>query len=277
MQTVKFLAELRDARRSLTGIFGLVPTMGALHEGHISLISQAKRECDRVGVSVFVNPAQFGPHEDFGAYPRNLERDLRLLESAGADLVWTPTPESVYPKGFQTWVTVEELSAPLEGKARPGLFRGVATIVAKLFHAFMPDRAYFGQKDAQQSAVIRRMVQDLDFPVAVVVCPTVREIDGLAMSSRNAYLSPDERRAATVLHRALMAAKRRYDTGARSGEELREAMRSTIREEPLAREEYVSAADPETLAELDRVDERVLLSLAVRIGRTRLIDNFPLS
>jgi pantoate--beta-alanine ligase len=277
MQTVKFLAELREARRSLTGIFGLVPTMGALHEGHISLISQAKRECDRVGVSVFVNPTQFGPHEDFGAYPRNLERDLRLLESAGADLVWTPAPESVYPKGFQTWVTVDELSAPLEGEARPGHFRGVATIVAKLFHAFMPDRAYFGQKDAQQSAVIRRMVHDLDFPVAVVVCPTVREIDGLAMSSRNAYLSSDERRAATVLHRALLAAKRRYDDGARGAEELREALRSTIREEPLPREEYVSAADPETLAELDRVDERVLLSLAVRIGRTRLIDNILLS
>ncbi len=276
MRTAILPTELQQARRALTGIVGLVPTMGALHRGHLSLVSRAKSECENVGVSIFINPTQFGPNEDFRAYPRDPERDLKLLEEAGADLVWTPPPESIYPPGFQTWVTVEEVSIPLEGKARPGHFRGVATVVAKLFNAFNPDRAYFGQKDAQQVAVIKRMTADLNFAVAIVVCPTVREIDGLAMSSRNAYLDSEERRAATILYRSLMAAKSLFDCGARQGDDLRDAMRSTLRSEPLAREEYVSAADPETLIELGEIQERALLSLAARIGRTRLIDNILL-
>lgn len=276
MRVTESLEELRDSRRSLPGSFGLVPTMGALHEGHASLVRRAREECDAVGVSIFVNPAQFGPGEDLAAYPRPIGRDLELLEGLGADLVWTPAAASLYGPGYQTWVTVEEITRPLEGGCRPGHFRGVATVVAKLLNAFTPDRAYFGQKDAQQVAVIRRMVRDLDFAIEVVVCPTVREPDGLALSSRNAYLGAAERRAAAVLYRALAAARARYDAGERAGEALRAAMREELRSEPLAREEYVSVADPETLLELDRVEGGGLLSLAVRIGRTRLIDNLTL-
>jgi pantoate--beta-alanine ligase len=259
----------------MDGAIGLVPTMGALHAGHGSLIERARAECKYVGVSIFVNPTQFGPGEDFANYPRPIQRDLELLEGMGVDLVWIPTVKSLYPPGFQTWITVDEVSAPLEGKCRPGHFRGVATIVAKLFNALTPDRAYFGQKDAQQVAVIRRMVQDLNFPVELIVCPTVRESDGLALSSRNAYLSPAERQAATVLYRALLSAKSRYDGGERDAEVLRLVMRSVVRSEPLAYEQYVSAADPETLCELQKIDnsQNVLLSLAVRIGKARLIDN----
>jgi pantoate--beta-alanine ligase len=274
MLTTDSLSELRRLRTSMKGIFGLVPTMGALHAGHASLVRQARAECSRVGVSIFVNPAQFGPGEDFASYPRRVQPDLDLLESLGVDLVWMPTADTMYLPGFQTWVSVEELAAPLEGECRPGHFRGVTTVVAKLFNCFHPDRAYFGQKDAQQVAVLKRMVRDLDYPVEVVVCPTVREPDGLAMSSRNAYLSAEERKAATVLYRALSAAKDKYEKGERSGEVLRSAMRNVIRSEPLAYEQYVSAADPETLCELQTVDASVLLSLAVRIGKARLIDNF---
>ena len=276
MQTVATVPDLRAARRALPGAFGLVPTMGALHEGHLSLVRRARAECDHVGVSIFVNPAQFGPGGDLSQYPRDLDRDLKLLEPLGVDVVWTPTPEIVYPPGFQTWVTVEQVSAPLEGKHRPGHFRGVATVVAKLFNAFRPDKAYFGQKDAQQAVVIKQMARDLNFPLEIVVCPIVREADGLALSSRNVYLNPEERQAATVLFRALSTAKTRYDAGERDAEMLRAGMSSTIAAEPLAREEYVSAADPDTLTELERVDQGVLLSMAVRIGKTRLIDNMLL-
>jgi len=276
MRRTESLSELRRLRAGMRGIFGLIPTMGALHAGHASLVARARNECEHVGVSVFVNPAQFGPGEDLANYPRPIEKDLQLLESLGVDVVWTPVAESMYAPGFQTWIMVEELGEPLEGKCRPGHFRGVATVVAKLFHAFMPDRAYFGQKDAQQLAVLRRMVQDLDFPVEVVVCPTVREPDGLAVSSRNAYLSPAERSAASVLYRALESARQKYEGGERNAEELRAAMRTVVRSEPLAYEQYVSAADPETLCELQKIDGSVLLSLAVRIGRARLIDNFLL-
>jgi pantoate--beta-alanine ligase len=276
MQIAKSLAELRAIRKPMKGTFGLVPTMGALHDGHGSLVSRARRECEYVGVSIFVNPAQFGPREDFANYPRPIQKDLDLLESLGVDVVWTPSAESLYPPAFQTWVAVEEVSAPLEGKSRPGHFRGVTTVVAKLFNAFSPDRAYFGQKDAQQVVVLRRMVRDLNFPVELVICPTVREPDGLALSSRNAYLSAAERKAATVLYRALCAAKKRYDDGERDGDALRAAMHSLIQQEPLAQEQYVSAADPETLQEFQRAGGKVLLSLAVRIGKTRLIDNFLL-
>lgn len=276
MRVTSELNELRNLRRSLTGKFGLVPTMGALHRGHLSLVARARAECDHVGVSIFVNPTQFGPGEDLATYPRNPERDLELLEQAGADLVWIPSPETVYPPGFQTSVAVEQLSIPLEGKRRPGHFRGVATVVAKLLNVFTPDRAYFGQKDAQQVTVIWRIVEDLNFPTEIVVCPTVREPDGLAMSSRNRYLTPAERRAATVLYRALSAARARYEAGERDAEVLRTAMRALIVAEPLAHEDYVSAADPKALVELSQVQDRVLLSLAVTIGRTRLIDNLLL-
>jgi len=276
MQVVRTIAEVRAIRRALPGTWGFVPTMGYLHEGHLSLVRRARAENDHVAVSIFVNPTQFGPHEDYSRYPRDLERDLRLLEPLGVDLVFAPSVEEMYPPGFQTWVIVEEVSRPLEGAARPGHFRGVATVVTKLFNIVQPDRAYFGQKDAQQAVVIRRMVQDLNIPVEIVVCPTVREPDGLAMSSRNTYLNPEERRAATVLFRALQAAKARYEQGERDAERLREAMREVIQAEPLARLDYVSVADPETLQELDRVEDRALLSLAVYIGKTRLIDNILL-
>jgi pantoate--beta-alanine ligase len=247
--------------------------MGALHAGHASLAKRARAECRHVGASIFVNPTQFNSGEDLKNYPRTIQQDLDLLESVGVDLVWMPAAESVYPPGFQTYVEVGELAAPLEGKSRPGHFRGVTTVVAKLFNCFMPDKAYFGQKDAQQVAVLRRMVQDLNFPVDVVVCPTVREPDGLALSSRNAYLNVAERAAATVLFRALSAAKEKYDQGERNAETLRSVMSTVVRSEPLANEHYVSAADPETLSELQTVDKTVLLSLAVRIGKARLIDN----
>ncbi|MFQ5407345.1 MAG: pantoate--beta-alanine ligase [Anaerolineales bacterium] len=273
MQITKTVDELRKARGSFEGSFGLVPTMGYLHEGHLSLVRRAGAENDHVGVSVFVNPTQFGPNEDLASYPRDVERDLQLLEAEGVDLVWTPAPEAVYPAGFQTTVSVEFLTQPLEGARRPGHFRGVTTVVAKLFNAFTPDRAYFGQKDAQQARVIRQMAADLNFPLEIVVCPIVREPDGLAMSSRNAYLSPDERAAATVLYRALSAAADAYRSGVRQGNLLRAAMQDLLEAEPLADTEYVSAADPDTLAELTTVERGVLLSLAVRIGKTRLIDN----
>jgi pantoate--beta-alanine ligase len=276
MRVVHTIAEARAVRRALPGTWGFVPTMGYLHEGHLSLVRRARAENDRVAVSIFVNPTQFGPHEDYARYPRDLERDLRLLEPLGVDLVFVPSVEEMYPPGFQTWVIVEEVSRPLEGASRPGHFRGVATVVAKLFHILQPDRAYFGQKDAQQTVVIRRMVQDLNIPVEIVICPTVREPDGLAMSSRNTYLNPEERRAATVLFRALQAAKARYEAGERDAERLREAMREVIRAEPLARIDYVSVAHPETLQELERVEGPALLSLAVYIGTTRLIDNLML-
>lgn len=276
MKTVVQIPDLRDERASLRGRLGLVPTMGALHEGHLSLVRRARAECESVGVSIFVNPTQFGPGEDLNRYPRSLDRDLELLEPLGVDLVWVPSPEVMYRPTFQTWVNVSQVSSRLEGEQRPGHFRGVATVVAKLFNVFSPDRAYFGQKDAQQVAVIRRMVEDMNFPIEIVVCPTVRAPDGLALSSRNSYLSPAERQAATVLFRALSAAGAAYRCGERDAAALRVAMKSILDMEPLARVDYVSAADPATMAELDHVDGGVVLSLAVRIGQTRLIDNFCL-
>jgi len=267
------LADLRAALAAQARPLGLVPTMGYLHEGHLSLLQRARAECASVCVSIFVNPTQFGPAEDLAAYPRDLDRDLRLLEQGGADLVWTPAAEELYPPGFQTWVSVESLSTPLEGARRPGHFRGVATIVAKLFNACEPQRAYFGQKDAQQAAVIRRLTTDLSYPIEIIVCPTVREPDGLAMSSRNAYLNPDERRAATVLYRALTAARTAFEGGQKEAEALRQTMRSVLESEPLARPDYVSAADPDSLEELHGPVEHALLSMAVHIGKTALIDN----
>ena len=274
MKIVTTFPELRKARRTLTGPVGFVPTMGYLHAGHISLVQAARTECASVAASIFVNPTQFGPNEDLDQYPRDLPRDLALLEAAGVDLVWTPPLEVMYPPGFQTWVEVEALTRRLEGEARPGHFRGVTTIVAKLFNAVGPDKAYFGQKDAQQAVVVRRMAKDLDFPIEIVICPTLREADGLAMSSRNIYLNPEERQAATVLFRALSAAKSVYDSGERAAEKLRALVRATVAAEPLARLQYVSCADYDTLEELETVRGKALLSMAVYMGKTRLIDNF---
>jgi pantoate--beta-alanine ligase len=274
MEQITSLADLRRARAHLPAPVGLIPTMGYLHAGHLSLVQAARTQCASTVVSIFVNPTQFGPQEDLSSYPRDLARDLDLLTKEGVDLVWTPTPELMYPSDFQTWVTVDEVTKPLEGKLRPGHFKGVTTIVAKLFNAVQPDRAYFGQKDAQQAVVIRQMVHDLNFNLEVVVCPTVREADGLAMSSRNIYLNPDERQAATVLYRALRAAQSAYAAGERDAQALRQAMNDILQGQPLAHAQYVSCADPETMVELDGlITGRALLSMAVYIGSTRLIDN----
>ena len=276
MMIVSNLDELHSARAILDEPVGLVPTMGSLHEGHLSLVRRAREECASVAVSIFVNPTQFGPNEDLDSYPRDLERDLGLLEPLGVNLVWTPTPGIMYPNGYQTWVEVDALTQPLEGAQRPGHFRGVTTIVAKLFNGVRPARAYFGQKDAQQAAVINRMTQDLNFPLQVVVCPIVREEDGLAMSSRNKYLDPEERQAATVLFRALNAARDAHAGGEQDAEKLRAQMSEIIAAEPLAKEQYVSCADYDTLEELETVTGKTLLSMAVFVGGTRLIDNFVL-
>ncbi len=278
MQVVETSSQLHNVRTTFfSGSMGLVPTMGALHEGHLALIERARAENDHVGVSIFVNPTQFSSAADLAAYPRVLEQDLLMLRTAGVDLVWTPNAEEVYPPHFQTWIDVTEISLPLEGVHRPGHFRAVATVVAKLFNAFTPNRAYFGQKDAQQVAVIQRMVTDLTFPIEVIVCATVREADGLALSSRNRRLSAVERAAATVLYQALSAAASAYVAGERHGDRLRAIMAEVLTSEPLARPDYVSAADPETLQEVAHVEAGVLLSLAVYIGEVRLIDNILLS
>jgi pantoate--beta-alanine ligase len=276
MKVAVELDELRNYRRELDAPFGLVPTMGYLHEGHLSLVRRAREQCASVGVSIFVNPTQFAPSEDLESYPRDLEHDLGLLEDEGVDLVWTPTNRDVYPEGAQTWVEVEELTKELEGKRRLGHFRGVTTVVAKLFNAFQPDKAFFGQKDAQQAVVIQRMVKDLLFPIEVVVCPIVREEDGLAMSSRNTYLDPEQRQAATALSRALRAAESAYKANERDAEVLRQTMMDVLNDEPLAEVQYVSAADPQTLREQEGEVENALLSMAVYVGKTRLIDNVVL-
>jgi len=276
MDVVTTLEELWQARAALPEPLGFVPTMGYLHDGHLSLVRCAKRDNRSVAVSIFVNPTQFGPNEDLESYPRDLERDLALLEAEGVDLVWTPTAEVMYPPGFQTWVVVEKITQVLEGARRPGHFRGVTTVVAKLFNGVQPQRAYFGQKDAQQARVIQQMVRDLNYPIEVVVCPIRREPDGLAMSSRNTYLNPQERKAATVLYRALSAAKTAFEQGERDADRLRQIMEDIIRAEPLARLQYVSCADPETLEELHGEVEQALLSMAVFVGKTRLIDNMLL-
>ena len=255
---------------------GLVPTMGWLHAGHTSLIERSRAADRTTIVSIFVNPTQFDDPADFERYPRSEARDLATCEAAGADLVFSPPVEEVYPAGFDTTIHVGRIAGPLEGAARPGHFDGVATVVAILFDLIRADRAYFGQKDAQQIMVIRRMATDLAIGTEVVSCPTVRELDGLALSSRNVHLSPAERAAAPVLHRALLAGRSAWAAGERDGEALRTTMRSTLAGEPLARPEYISVADADTLAELTTVDRPALLSLAVRFGTTRLIDNEPL-
>lgn len=271
-QTISKIRTVRWADPALS--WGFVPTMGYLHDGHIALARRARTENDKVAASIYVNPTQFAPTEDLSTYPRNLERDLALLEAAGVDLVFTPDDTIMYPAGFQTYVTVTEVSQPLEGAARPTHFRGVATVVTKLFNIVQPTRAYFGQKDAQQTAVLRKMVHDLNFNLEIIVCPTVREPDGLAMSSRNAYLSPEQRQAATVLYRALSRAQAAYNQGERNATVLRKVMVDEITAESLARLDYISVAHPRTLIELNTIQNGALFSLAVFFGKTRLIDNF---
>lgn len=277
---MKVLAKISDVRRERwsapLATWGLVPTMGFLHEGHLSLVRRARQENDRVGVSIFVNPAQFNNSDDLKSYPRHLERDLSLLKKEGVDLVWTPTAEIVYPSNYQTYIQVEQVTRPLEGSSRPGHFRGVATVVAKLFNVFQPQRAYFGQKDAQQVVSIKRMVQDLNFNLEIVACPTIREKDGLAMSSRNANLSPTARQNATCLYQALSAAKDAFAKGERDAEQLRATMQALIASTDMAQVDYISVAHPQTLAELDHIQESALLSLAVFVDGVRLIDNMAL-
>ncbi len=280
MQIVETIADLRVSRRELRGKVGLVPTMGYLHEGHLSLVNAAREDCDSVLATIFVNPTQFAEGEDLSTYPRNMPRDLQLLEEAGVDLVFTPTSELMYPPRFQTWVTVEDVTQGKEGGQRPGHFRGVTTIVSKLFNLTQPDAAYFGQKDAQQVVTIRQMVRDLNFPLAIVVCPVVRAEDGLALSSRNVYLSAEERRAATALNRALQAAGACYESGERDPEVLRRAAADVLAAEPLAQVDYISLADAATLAEISEPSENpLLISLAAQVGKPRLLDNclLPLS
>lgn len=281
MRIVVGREEMRAARAEY-GVLGFVPTMGYLHEGHLSLVRRARAECGAVAVSIFVNPTQFGPTEDLAAYPRDLERDLALLRAEGVDLVWTPGVEDVYPPGFSTYVDVEGVAAPLEGARRPGHFRGVATVVSILLAVTTPTRAYFGQKDAQQAAVLRRMVADLGFGTEVVVAPTVREPDGLALSSRNVYLDPPQRRAALCLSGALRAVAAAWAAGERDAARLRSIGSEVIAAEPLAQPAYFSVADPDTLAEIPDgavVDPArgALVSTAVKVGAPTLIDNTVLA
>jgi pantoate--beta-alanine ligase len=276
MEVLYTIAQVREVRGTLSGSLGFVPTMGYLHDGHLELVRQARVDNSHVAVSIFVNPTQFESGEDLASYPRNAELDLELLENDGTDLVFMPEPAEVYPHGFGTWVDVEKVTEPLEGAHRPGHFRGVATVVAKLFNIVEPTRAYFGQKDAQQLAVIKKMVRDLDMDIEIVPVPTVREHDGLAMSSRNVHLSAVERESALVLYSALFSARTLWEEGERSADALRKQMTSLIEKEPRASLDYVSVADPDTLEELTEVSRPALVSLAVKIGRTRLIDNITL-
>lgn len=255
---------------------GLVPTMGALHEGHLSLVRAARASSDVVVASIFVNPTQFGPNEDLAKYPRSFERDCQMLERGGVDFVFAPTVEEMYPAGAVSWVTVEQLSGKLDGRSRPGHFRGVTTVVAKLFHIVEPDRAFFGQKDAAQVAVIRRMVRDLNLPVEIVVCPIVREPDGLAMSSRNAYLNPEQRKQALVLHGSLMRVRKMAEAGEQDVAKLTAAGRETFAEENPVRVDYFEIVSPDTLDPVRDISRGALVAVAAYVGTTRLIDNILL-
>jgi len=276
MEVFKTISGLKTYRDRTAGKVGLVPTMGFLHEGHLSLVRKSKADCDHAIVSIFVNPTQFGPNEDFHNYPRDIGRDQRLLEEAGADAIFLPSVDEMYPEGADTFVVPGKIAERLEGAARPGHFKGVATVILKLLNLARPHLAYFGQKDAQQVAVTKKMVADLNLPVEIIVMPTVRESDGLAMSSRNAYLNEAERQAATVLYRSLKLAEDLMKAGERDAEVFHNRMKNLIGTEPLARLDYVSVASAADLEELQCVIRPVLVSLAVRIGRTRLIDNIML-
>jgi len=276
MQIARTIAEMKALRMKSLGSVGFVPTMGYLHDGHLALVKQARVENSVVIASIFVNPTQFGPTEDFKTYPRNTERDLAMLRKERTDIVFMPPAEEMYPEGFSSWIEVENVTDRLEGSCRPGHFKGVATVVAKLFNIVEPSRAYFGQKDAQQALVIKKMVADLNMNLEVIVAPTVRESDGLAMSSRNVNLNPKERQAAIVLFKALTLARNLWGKGERNAKHMCQKMTSLISKEPLAKIEYVSIANAQTLEELSKIDSPALASLAVRIGKTRLIDNMLL-
>lgn len=276
MEIVRTIDEMRQLRLQLTEPVGFVPTMGYLHEGHLSLVRRAKIDNPTAVVSIFVNPTQFGPREDFKAYPRDTERDLALLEKASTDVVFMPSAEEMYPPGCDSWVEAGEITKQLEGAIRPNHFRGVTTVVAKLFNIIQPTRAYFGQKDAQQVIVITKMVTDLNMGLEIVTLATVREPDGLAMSSRNTYLNPEERKAAGVLSQALSLAYELCSEGEMDASLIRRKMTELIQQQPLAEIDYVSIADMETLKEMDTVNPPALISLAVKIGQTRLIDNIML-
>ncbi len=276
MKIVETINDMKKLRRQLTEPVGFVPTMGYLHEGHLVLVRRAKAENPSVVVSIFVNPTQFGPQEDFDSYPRDIKRDLALLQKEGTDVVFMPSVAEMYPGQFSSWVEVGKVTERLEGASRPGHFRGVTTVCAKLFNIVQPTRAYFGQKDAQQAVAIKKMVADLNMNLEIVIVPTVREPDGLAMSSRNSYLNSEERRAATVLYQALSLAQKLWSQGEKDAHRLRQEMRALIQQQPLAHVDYVSVANAETLDELDMVNPPALVSLAVKIGRTRLIDNVVL-
>jgi pantoate--beta-alanine ligase len=279
MNICKTIAQVRaahDAFRQGRKTLGLVPTMGALHDGHLSLVRAAKAQCDAVAVSIFVNPTQFGPNEDFSKYPRTFERDCALLDKERVDLLFAPSVEEMYPQNAVTYVTVERLSEKLDGRSRPGHFRGVTTVVAKLFHIIEPDKAFFGQKDAAQAAIIRRMVRDLNIPVEIVVCPIVREPDGLAMSSRNAYLDPQQRKSALVLRRALLAIEQLFNQGERSPEKLIVAGKKIFSAEPSIRLDYLEIVDPDSLDPVSEISRPALVAVAAYVGQTRLIDNVVL-
>jgi pantoate--beta-alanine ligase len=276
-KTIEEMRSASSAARREGKRFGFVPTMGALHEGHLSLVRAAKANSDVVAVSIFVNPLQFGPTEDLAKYPRSFERDRALLEKEAVDIVFAPNPEEMYPQGGVTYVTVEGLSERLCGRSRPGHFRGVTTVVAKLFHIVEPDLAFFGQKDAAQATIIRRMVLDLNLPVEIIVCPIVREPDGLAMSSRNVYLKPEERKAAPVLSRSLTETKNRFDHGERNARKLIAAGKQVMAQESRVRLDYFEIVDPDTLDPVLEVTRSALVAIAALVGNTRLIDNILLN
>jgi pantoate--beta-alanine ligase len=280
MHIIETIADFRVARRNLKGRVGLVPTMGYLHEGHMSLVAAAHEDCDSIIATIFVNATQFAAGEDLATYPRDMARDIRMLEDAGVDLLLTPTPAEMYPPRFQTWVTVEDVSQGKEGSQREGHFRAVATVVAKLFNITQPDLAFFGQKDAQQAVVIRQMLRDLNFPLEIQICPIIREADGLALSSRNVYLIHAERKAALKLNQALKATAHLYEQGERNPDKLRQVTYQIMNAEPLADLDYVSLADAGTLEEITEATERpMLLSLTAKVGKPSLLDNclLPLS
>lgn len=279
MKIYRSVGETRTACRVLRASgrrLGFVPTMGALHEGHLSLVRAARAQCDAVAVSLFVNPTQFGPTEDLAKYPRPFERDRALLEKEGVEILFSPSAHEMYPKGEGTWVVVDGLSEKLDGRSRPGHFRGVATVVSKLFHILEPDAAFFGQKDAAQSAIIRRLVRDLNFPVEVVVCPIVREPDGLAMSSRNTYLSREERQRALVLRQSLILVEENFRVGERNAAKLIASALEVFAAQPQVRLDYFEIVDPDTLDPIEQVSQPALAAVAAYVGNTRLIDNLVL-
>ena len=276
MKVVETIDKMKQVRQQLAEPVGLVPTMGYLHEGHLTLVRHARAENPSVVVTIFVNPTQFGPQEDLAKYPRDIQRDLALLDKEGTDIVFIPSAAEMYPPRYNSWVEVTKVTERLEGASRPGHLKGVTTVCNKLFNIVQPTRAYFGQKDAQQAIVIRKMVAELNMNLEIVTVPTVREPDGLAMSSRNTYLNPQERQAATVLYQSLTLAQRLYASGERDAEKIRQQMTALIQKQPLAQIDYVSIADNETLEELDTVTPPALVSLAVKFGKARLLDNVVL-